>query len=380
MKLLSALFSSKESYLGKIVKEHNEQIAFPEKEVALHTFVEKAKNDHMLISGGTDCDRARVIIPVVKEALSENYTVVVVHSGNAMLNTSTFRTQGVYSVDWNEALTDGLSLAEFLTMMSGDEHNELVPFWVWAYQVMEALGKTTDIYTLAEINWFEMGWQQDLLAQGDLECAMDLLARYDREMSKYAAKAMVICNQLCRSGKRNKSGWRLGSAMGKPVVICAELRGGQSSLAKKYLDAIHAEIDSGNRIMVILDNTYPENHALLKCESQNVRIVISSADICSYGVQLNSIIRTSKSAIIFRHTFAESAETLSNQLFGQYDRVQIDYSLGKNTERNGSFTQCNSGISTHIRRTYRLDPLRIMQAPDGVGFIRSSGIEGCVLL
>lgn len=379
--ILSVLFSSKETYLKKSAEKYNQREAFVQKKIPAEEFMRRTASDTaVILSGGSNEERAILLRNLADQAVQRGETVIILHTGNYYLEPEFFERVGMSARYWDKNFVEANSLPQMLALLANDHNAELASFWAWAYQVMEALNIPISLRKIAEIDWFDMKWQIDLLMLEDTERAMDLIARFNSEMSKMAAKATVQIEKIARAIHADNNGISLKEAMCHPQIVCAEMKGSQTDLTVKCLDAILSEVEYGEHCLLILDNIYT-THSVITDNIKNIRVVLSADDLCSYSENINGLTHRNQTFILLRHSSAGSAEMLSKQIFGQYDRVQVELTVGSHMNSRGLFSKDkNMGLSTHKDRSFRLDPLEIMRLPKGCALISCNGLEGIMRL
>ncbi|MBR6326052.1 MAG: hypothetical protein IKR61_04535 [Lachnospiraceae bacterium] len=373
--LLTTLFASDQKFLASHLSDVNKINAFPVRNlVPADHFIRSVCRDSVLISGGTDEERSVLLMGLIQHSPD---CVVLLQNGNRYLDADMLRRHGIPAGRWEDSLYNGLSKAEMLSMLAGDEKDfELAPFYTFAFDVCETLGKPVTPASLMEIDWIGISWQQDLLAvSGQRDRALDLINRYDRDMAARAAKGICKIERLTRSIRGNRTATAPDFASGK--VLVREVYGSSSALCRQCLEVIRLSAEKGHTFTLILDDLYLPDAPVIRENYRNVRLILSAEDLTQLSGDLR-LTNRSCDIVAFNHPAYGSAKAISEQYFGEYERLFSDSTTGYSQ----SFLEPkarNASLTVRRGRDTRLPPEQLTALPLGYACVRlKNGIEGSI--
>lgn len=374
--LLTTLFGSRDSYLAARVKDLNKSQAYPIRTHVLPSeFLNGTVNDSTLISGGTDEERSTTILAIAK---STPGCVVILHNGNNHLDVQNLNKNGIKAVEWDENIYGGMTKGQMIAVLTNDsEDRDLAFFFAFAFDVLETMNKPITIQNLLALNWLDIGWQQELFMKAtDYDKALDIMARYDKAMAERAAKAVRKIEQISRN--EGNAGFRLDDAINSGNIIVKEIYGSNSAFCKQCLEIIRAKAETGQKFTLILDGIYLDS-PVIKDDFRNVNLVLAGADISKYTDNMNLTNRACN-IVVFNHVNTGSCRILSENYFGEYDRIEKDSTRGYSSAFMQTPTYNNSVTIRRIRDT-RLKPELINSLEFGKAFVRlKNGTEGYILI
>lgn len=372
--LLDALFCSKERYLTKCVDKQNRMKAFPiYNHWTYRDFVEASHFHSVVISGNDDEERAFLILKLI---LRDGRRKVVLHNGNQFLAPDYLRENGINVRNWDEVLSTPVDKRQLLTTLSGENMEEGVAcFFSFAIEVLYQLKLPITFMSIAKIDWTGMDWQYELLEKADNDEALDLIARYDKDMAKNAVRASCYIERIVRSQNRYVIS---NQPLTKIEDVYIKNINGNHLVAKQCMEILADVLERGEEVLLVLDDVYIQ-HPLIQENVQKLRLILSASDLCKVNKELD-ITRRPCDYVVFRHNNAESAKVLAKELFGEYDKLMTTFGLGVGRENTSLIRQQqNSNISVHEQRDMRLKPEWIGRLDHGKAFIRTIGAEEGIL-
>lgn len=374
LNVLSTLFDSNETYLSKHVAGINRTQAFPARNhVNSDEFIRNTINDSIIVSGGNDEERSVLLLGLARTAQG---CVVIIHNGNRYITTERLRRYGINASCWSENIYSGFSKVQLLSILTANDSDaDLVFFYSYALDVCEALNRPMTVQEMYSIDWLGIGWQQELLTnQLSRDRALDLLNRFDRSMAERAVKGVCRLEQLSRGNTIGESSISEGFNSGK--VIIKEVYGSNSVMSKQCLEIIQSEAEKGQNFTLVLDDVYIDV-PIIRDNFRNVRLVLSGADVSQYQDNMK-ITNRPCSIVAFNHSNFGSCKAISENWFGEYDRLYSESSSGYNKSFLEPRTY-NKSVTVRQNRDTRLKPEMIATIPFGCAFIHSrNGLEGYI--
>lgn len=372
--LLTTLFASNETYLSKHVASINKTHAFPARNyVSSNEFISNTINDSIIVTGGRDEERSVLLLGLTR---SSQGCVVIIHNGNRYITTERLRRYGINADSWSENIYLGLSKVQLLSILTADNKDEdLTFFYSYAMEVCEVLDKPMTIQGMHSIDWLGIGWQQELLINpSQRERALDLLNRFDRNMAEKAVKGVCRLERLSRGNTPGELSISDGFKNGK--VIIKEVYGSDSAMTKQCLEIIQAEAEKGQCFTLILDDVYIDV-PIIRDNFRNVRLILSGTDVTQYKDNMK-ITNRACSIVAFNHSNYGSCKAISENWFGEYDRLYSESSSGYSKSFFEPRTY-NKSVTVRQNRDTRLKPEMIATIPFGCAFIRArNGLEGYI--
>lgn len=374
----SALFSSKAEYMDRQLNGRNLNNSFPlNNSFSLCNFTENCYSNSCVISGGYDYVRARTIYSLLTANL--HYDVkVVFHNSSPMFTDVNLTQNGIPAKNFSGNVLTGTSRAELLTQISRESNPELSIFWNYAFDVCEALGKPLSVHSIKEIDWLSIDWQQQVLMLSDRDIAMDLLQRFDAEMSKLAVKATIELERMTRAYSSNK-GSNFADIINSGSVLSVNIQGNRV-IEENIMESLLALAQQGKSLYLVFDNTLDVTHPLVTQKNSNICTVISFADITTL-TNWSNFISNGANILLFKHIYG-SAQKLSEHCFGYYDNYESERSYTKSRQR-GVFSTINDSVTQSVRKKkeLRLLPETIANLYDTVGVTKMLNLgEGVVYI
>lgn len=378
--VLSALFESKSTYLMRQVSAKNAAMGFPiRNQISAEAFAVACRDNSVLLSGGGDAERAELIYELIRGG--DGFPVFILSTGNAWLTEHSLCRRGYDAYRLQTVSGRGMSGKRQMAVLSSlDPDLTLGAFWQFAFEVCRAMAMPAAVETVASIDWQEMDWQMQLIQTAPSDVAEDLIMRFDQDMAKSAVKASVLMEKLMRSAitEQDSSAVGIYDALRSSGVYCASVPSSSSAVTQQLLEAFQDAMERGNPFTLILDNVYLKDLPLIRDRNPNVRMILSSNDLCASVPDLSRLTQRRCGVALFRHDLGGSADKLSAHFFGMFERRYAENSI--TTHRN-QFSLFSSGVSsaTSIRtgRDYRLNPEWLCTLPQGTAFVRApSGGEG----
>ena len=383
---LSALFESRSTYMVRQVSERNAAHRFPsQNKISLRTFADACMDDSILISGGQDDERAELIYDLIRTA-DTSAPVFIITGGSPWFSEQTLRRNGIDAYGLRTVAGKGMTGRRQMAILTGlDPDASLSAFWQFAFEVCRALSLPSTVESVASIDWQEIDWQLQLLREAPRDISQDLLSRYDKEMAKDAVKASVLLEKLTRGsgtygGRQDGTG--IYDALRTNMVYCASVPCSESAVTRQLFEALQDAMERGCRFLLVLDNIYLRDQPLITSPVENVRILLSSSDLCAAAPDLSRLTQRRCSVALFHHASGGNAEKLSSHFFGMYERRYAETSISNHRSMLSPFPS-GVGSSTAIRtgRDYRLNPEWICALPCGAAFVRSDSLgEGMMLI
>jgi hypothetical protein len=374
LKVLSTLFDSNETYLSKHVAGINRAQAFPTRNlVNSDEFIRNTINDSIIVSGGSDEERSVLLLGLTR---SSQACVVIIHNGNRYITADRLRRYGINASLWSENIYSGFSKTQLLSILTADNSdNDLAFFYSYAFDVCEVLNKPTTVQGMYSIDWLGIGWQQELLTSPfNRDRALDLLNRYDRNMAEKAVKGVCRLERLSRGNMIGESSVADGFNDGK--VIIKEVYGSNSAMSKQCLEIIQCEAEKGQNFTLLLEDVYIDV-PIIRDNFRNVRLILSGTDVSQYQDDMKITNRAS-SIVAFNHSNYGSCKTISENWFGEYDRLYSESSSGYSKSFLEPRTY-NKSVTVRQNRDTRLKPEMLATIPFGCAFIRTrNGLEGYI--
>lgn len=371
--LLSTLFSSRDHYLADYIASINKDNTFPiNYNVRYDELMDGIGGKSVLVTGGTDEERSAFLLGIVKGSRERT---IILHNGNVYLNAERIRNYGVRSENWDHNIYKGMSKAQILSLLAGDDKDsELLFFYAYAFEVCEVLGLPVSIESISCIDWLGISWQQELLSVvTQRDRAVDLLSRFDKNMAEKAVKGMCRIERLTRGNSGLGKG--IGTILSEEAVLVKEVYGSNSQATRQCFETIQALAESGLEFTLILDDVFLPDIPLIKDNYRNVRLIVSADDITQYSHHLQ-ITNRSCSVIAFRHMNHRSAELISETYFGRYEKLINEMSRGQSKALLSSTTY-NTSMTIRRGRELRLKPEQIVNLPFGCALVHLiNGLEG----
>lgn len=373
--LLTTLFASNEAYLSKHVASINKTQSFPARNlVAANEFISNTINDSIIVSGGSDEERSVLLLGLAR---SSPGCVVIIHNGNRYITADRLRRYGMSAKPWSDNIHSGLSKAQMLSVLTADSsEDDLVFFYAYALEVCEVLNKPISIQSMYSIDWLGIGWQQELLSvSSQRDRVLDLLNRFDRNMAEKAVKGVCRLERLSR-GNVSREDSSVTERFRSGNIIVKEVFGSSSAVCKQCLEIIQAEAEKGQVFTLVLDDIYLDV-PIIKDNFRNVRLILSGADVSQYKENMR-LTNRSCSVVAFNHANYGSCKSISENCFGEYDRLYSETSKGYSKSFLEPKTY-NNTVTVRQNRDTRLKPEMIATIPFGCAFIRTrNGIEGYI--
>ena len=374
LNVLSTLFDSNETYLSKHVAGINRTQAFPARNrLNSEEFIRDTFNDSIIVSGGSDEERSVLLLGLTR---SSQGCVVIIHNGNRYITAERLRKYGINACHWSENIYSGFSKTQLLSLITIDHSdNDLAFFYSYALDVCEVLNKPMTVPGMYSIDWLGIGWQQELLSNPyNRDRALDLLNRFDRNMAEKAVKGVCRLERLSRGNSIGESSILEGFNNGK--VIIKEVYGSNSAMSKQCLEIIQSEAEKGQNFTLILDDVYVDV-PIIRDNFRNVRLTLSGTDVSQYQDNMK-ITNRACSIVAFNHSNYGSCKAISENWFGEYDRLYSESSSGYSKSFLEPRTY-NKSVTVRQNRDTRLKPEMIATIPFGCAFIRSrNGLEGYI--
>ena len=374
LNVLSTLFDSNETYLSKHVAGINRTQAFPARNrLNSEEFIRDTFNDSIIVSGGSDEERSVLLLGLTR---SSQGCVVIIHNGNRYITAERLRKYGINACHWSENIYSGFSKTQLLSLITIDHSdNDLAFFYSYALDVCEVLNKPMTVPGMYSIDWLGIGWQQELLSNPyNRDRALDLLNRFDRNMAEKAVKGVCRLERLSRGNSIGESSLLEGFNNGK--VIIKEVYGSNSAMSKQCLEIIQSEAEKGQNFTLILDDVYVDV-PIIRDNFRNVRLTLSGTDVSQYQDNMK-ITNRACSIVAFNHSNYGSCKAISENWFGEYDRLYSESSSGYSKSFLEPRTY-NKSVTVRQNRDTRLKPEMIATIPFGCAFIRSrNGLEGYI--
>lgn len=374
LNVLSTLFDSNETYLSKHVAGINRTQAFPARNrLNSEEFIRDTFNDSIIVSGGSDEERSVLLLGLTR---SSQGCVVIIHNGNRYITAERLRKYGINACHWSENIYSGFSKTQLLSLITIDHSdNDLAFFYSYALDVCEVLNKPMTVPGMYSIDWLGIGWQQELLSNPyNRDRALDLLNRFDRNMAEKAVKGVCRLERLSRGNSIGESSILEGFNNGK--VIIKEVYGSNSAMSKQCLEIIQSEAEKGQNFTLILDDVYVDV-PIIRDNFRNVRLILSGTDVSQYQDNMK-ITNRACSIVAFNHSNYGSCKAISENWFGEYDRLYSESSSGYSKSFLEPRTY-NKSVTVRQNRDTRLKPEMIATIPFGCAFIRSrNGLEGYI--
>lgn len=359
--LLSTLFSSRDNYLANHITGINSRNAFPMScKLGYQELIDGMENKSLLVSGGTDEERTRLLVGVLQSIDGKK---ILLHNGNHFLKADSLNRCGIYAKEWGGNIYKGMNKHQILSLLSGEkEDEELLFFYAYAFEVCEVLGIPVSVEGIYSIDWLGTKWQQELL-MNDLqrERALDLLRRFDQQMAAKAVKGMCRMERLSRIVDHAEYG--IKDTLENGFLLTKEIFGSNSLVTRQCMESVQALAESGIQLTLVLDDVYLADHALIKDNIRNVRLILSADDITKLSSDMRLTNRSCNVAM-FRHPNYESAKVLSENYFGSYDKLVNDVSRGQSKVFLTATTH-NSSVTVRHERELRLKPEQLVQLPVG---------------
>lgn len=372
--ILSTLFDSNEAYLSKHVAGINRTQAFPARSyVNSEEFIRNTINDSIIVSGGSDEERSGLLLGLIR---SSQDCVVIIHNGNRYITAERLGRCGINAGHWRENIYSGFSKTQLLSILTADNADtDLLFFYSYALDVCEVLNKPMTVQGMYSIDWLGISWQQELLINpSNRDRALDLLNRFDQNMAERAVKGICRLERLSRGNTIGDTSISEGFNNGK--VIIKEVYGSNSAMSKQCLEIIQSEAERGQNFTLVLDDVYIDV-PLVRDNFRNVRLILSGTDVSQYQDNMK-ITNRACSIVVFNHSNYGSCKAISENWFGEYDRLYSESSSGYSKSFLESRTY-NKSVTVRQNRDTRLKPEMIATIPFGCAFIRSrNGLEGYI--
>lgn len=374
LNVLSTLLDSNETYLSKHVAGINRTQAFPARNrVNSDEFIRNTFNDSIIVSGGSDEERSVLLLGLTR---SSQGCVVIIHNGNRYITTERLGRYGINASHWSENIYSGFSKTQLLSILTADETDaDLVFFYSYALDVCEVLNKPMTVQGMYSIDWLGIEWQRELLADSyNRDRALDLLNRFDRNMAERAVKGICRLERLSRGNTIGDTSILEGFSNGK--VIIKEVYGSNSAMSKQCLEIIQSEAERGQNFTLVLDDVYIDV-PIIRDNFRNVRLILSGTDVSQYQDNMK-ITNRACSIVAFNHSNYGSCKAISENWFGEYDRLYSESSSGYSKSFLEPRTY-NKSVTVRQNRDTRLKPEMIATIPFGCAFVRSrNGLEGYI--
>jgi len=372
--LLSTLFDSNETYLSKHIAEINRTQAFPARnQVKFNEFISNTYNDSVIVSGGSDEERSLLLLGLTK---SSQGCVVIMHNASSYITTERLRRYGINASNWSGNIYSGFSKTQLISVLTADDTDyDLAFFFSYALDVCEVLDKPMTVQGMYSIDWLGIGWQQELLTNPyNRDRAIDLLRRFDRNMAEKAVKGVCKLERLSRGNTIGDLS--ILDGFNNNTVIIKEVYGSESEMTKQCLEILQAEAEKGKIFTLVLDDVYIDV-PIIRDNFRNVRLIISGTDVSQYKANL-SVTNRACSIVAFNHSNYGSCKVISENWFGEYDRLYSETSSGYSKSFFEPRTY-NKSVTVRQNRDTRLKPEMIATIPFGCAFIRScNGLEGYI--
>lgn len=372
--ILSTLFDSNETYLSKHVAGINRTQAFPARNyVNSDEFIRNTFKDSIIVSGGSDEERSVLLLGLIR---SSQDCVVIIHNGNRYITAERLGRYGINASHWSENIYSGFSKTQLLSILTADNADtDLVFFYSYALDVCEVLNKPMTVQGMYSIDWLGIGWQQELLTNtSNRDRALDLLNRFDRNMAERAVKGVCRLERLSRGNTIGDTS--ISEGFNNSKVIIKEVYGSNSAMSKQCLEIIQSEAERGQNFTLVLDDVYIDV-PLIRDNFRNVRLILSGTDVSQYQDNMK-ITNRAYSIVVFNHSNYGSCKAISENWFGEYDRLYSESSSGYSKFFLEPRTY-NKSVTVRQNRDTRLKPEMIATTPFGCAFIRSrNGLEGYI--
>lgn len=372
--ILSTLFDSNETYLSKHVAGINRTQAFPARNyVNSDEFIRNTFKDSIIVSGGSDEERSVLLLGLIR---SSQDCVVIIHNGNRYITAERLGRYGINASHWSENIYSGFSKTQLLSILTADNADtDLVFFYSYALDVCEVLNKPMTVQGMYSIDWLGIGWQQELLTNtSNRDRALDLLNRFDRNMAERAVKGVCRLERLSRGNTIGDTS--ISEGFNNSKVIIKEVYGSNSAMSKQCLEIIQSEAERGQNFTLVLDDVYIDV-PLIRDNFRNVRLILSGTDVSQYQDNMK-ITNRAYSIVVFNHSNYGSCKAISENWFGEYDRLYSESSSGYSKFFLEPRTY-NKSVTVRQNRDTRLKPEMIATIPFGCAFIRSrNGLEGYI--
>ena len=147
-------------------------------------------------------------------------------------------------------------------------------------------------------------------------------------------------------------------------------------MSKQCLEIIQSEAERGQNFTLVLDNVYLDV-PIIRDDFRNVRLILSGTDVSQYQENMK-ITNRACSIVAFNHSNYASCKAISENWFGEYDRLYSESSSGYSKSFLEPRTY-NKSVTVRQDRDTRLKPEMIATIPFGLAFIRScNGLEGYI--
>lgn len=375
--LLSTLFSSRDSYLVKHMSKINNDNSFPlHYKLGYDELINGMGSNSLLVTGGTDEERSIFLLGLLR---SIHGKIVIIHNGNHFLKADYIRRNGICAEEWDGNIYKGMSKSQIISLLSGEkDEDELLFFYAYAFEVCEVLGIPVSLEGIRSVDWLGVSWQQDLLKAVQLDRALDLLSRFDKQMAEKAVKGMCRIERLSRSIAENQ-GKGIKDILENETLLTKEVHGSHSFVTRQCIETIQALAESGVQLTLILDDVYLSDASLIKDNYRNVRLILAADDITQLNTDMHLTNRKCN-VIVFNHTNYGSAKEISETYFGEYDKLINDLSCGQSKSFLAATSYSNSMTVRHGREL-RLKPEYIVNLPIGTAFAHLvNGQEGVVCI
>lgn len=379
-----AVFSTRESYYRHQVKKANAEkavsktSAMPFEDAIAGTGALSA-----IVSGYDDGMRAAAIAHFIDAHSWSGDPILLLHNGNKYLTAESLNRYGynVKKLFWDPL--DGLNRQTKLAILCPDESSENEAFfWLYAMDVCEAIGMDSNLTNLASIDWTGLRWQAELLKRADKGTAIDLIRRYDNSMARDMSKCVVRLERILRGAgasadRRNR--FTLDRVFGSHGIYEGMFSGEHSELTKRVFEKLNDEYERRSRFVLILDNVYLPNQAVIKEAGNHVVLMMSGNDVGKYEDDIDRLTRKNVYVCLFRHDSHAGVQKLSRYYFGNYKQMIEEHAYGSG--RNGMGEEASFSITYRQQDADRLLANTVLKLSNGCGFIRiPGGYEGKIRL
>ena len=358
------------------------------------------KTESLIVSGGQNDERLKALIPVVYRVQTQSnpLSIVILHTGNAMLNKMLSKySREVAFIDKNNLYydvfrgmpTDDIASLLYDTMPEGlaaPVAESLI------HALIEVLLRTDGFVTLHNLGKFQLNqlevtidniYKQGLFSPDEYS---EIKSDYKAGSSESAAVRMFL-NKLYKQTEsvfgnpdREKSNIKAMLRRGSAITIDVGKTGTEllTSLVMKHLETLQLQ---GKSFVLIIDDLSPARFPILCSLLRAGSYAICNADFISslHGTQQGDDLFTEltgnvKTTVLFRHVSGSTCQRWSEHL-GTYRKIRIKWGLSQ----NNSFMNTSNSRDLHVDEVDepRVRAETLQALPSGVACIHS--MEGILI-
>ncbi|GAP40233.1 hypothetical protein [Flexilinea flocculi] len=320
----------------------------------------------MAVSGGDLMYRSRAILGAVRSAYIQNYSVIILHVSNQLLEkliVNYFSINNVSIINSNNPFYDpflGLSSAEISRLVlastskgyeikgQGKYYIEGITNFIKANKIQPYCNMYITCPHLTLIDDVNEAEKKGVIDRNSAQLIISQIMQGEVERGNIDSFFTEFGNQsryiLTKKSNLNKATNIRNSAQNRRIILLDIVSSTNKLLLNMILNEAEYLVSQGRKVFIVLDNIPIMASDVLQNLEKNsgskCNLLLSSDDVfASFGGNENSFFsfigKTSK-IVIFRHTSAFSCQKWSDAI-GTYEKYEISTTYGQNTNYTGLY-------------------------------------------